>query len=336
MIYIESGGNLEGDRTQEVKINFVLITQGGIDMEERFSWKRITSAGLAAFVVFIMILSSFVGAVGSIENSEPKEESGGADGIPDSPGTYLDGITESSEYPGALEIPPELLDGAEGADGADRPGRDSGREPLSGSENVVDKASEEIMRENKRESHGVYGESTVAEDRFNEIGVDNNVVSYNGILTDIVKQYVISAEVSSVEGADHKDGADIATNLYTTVNDYLEDDADDREPEYMPPLEKLSTDGLTSDKEIIEMRDDVSRSFRNDDGTVTAVIFDKPIHYQDAENNWQLIDTNLEIASDGGYENLKNSIRSSFDFDSSEVIVDLGSADRTAAISGLC
>jgi hypothetical protein len=282
-------------------------------MSERFSWKKVSGAALAVFIVFLMVAMGFVAAVETNTNSEPTNGSG-ADEYPDSPGQ--EGIQISGSDPSVLEIPQIDND-------LDRVSEDY-YEP--GSMNVPDTSGESILRNSYNGDLIGEPEESESESHFNEIGMENNVVSYRGILSDVVSSYISSVKVAGAESHDH-DGADISSNLFTTVSEYMNDDTDGSEPDLSSVFDELSMEGLTPENEVTEKRDEFSKSYRNDDGTITAAIFENPIHYEDTEGNWQLIDTNLEIGADGGYDNYKNTIRSSFDFDSSEVVVDLGGTD---------
>ena len=80
------------------------------------------------------------------------------------------------------------------------------------------------------------------------------------------------------------------------------------EDDYLPPAqaeavpdEPAETEGTTEAEtpdptvlgEITELREENVKHFRMDDGTYTAVAYDQPVHYEDANGTWQDIDNTL-------------------------------------------
>ncbi len=68
---------------------------------------------------------------------------------------------------------------------------------------------------------------------------------------------------------------------------------------------------LNRPNEVLELRGEKARHFKNADGSYSALIAPTPIHYRDEEGNWQEIEIELTKSSNG-YENVKNGIKSWF------------------------
>ena len=70
--------------------------------------------------------------------------------------------------------------------------------------------------------------------------------------------------------------------------------------------------------ELEDLRDEMSKQFLMDDGTIAAVQYDTDVHYQDEEGNWQEIDNSLtsEDAEDSddasGYSNKEGKVKYKF------------------------
>jgi hypothetical protein len=252
-------------------------------MSERFSWKKVSVASMAVFVIFLMIVSGFSGAIGSEKTSEPTNGSGGEEAAVDPSGP--EGVRVVGDQSDALEIPSSDITATDGISDA-----------YGGPEILNDLSSTGSLGAdiNEDKEPANFDDATEAIAHFNEVGLENNVISYNSVLNDVVSQYVSSEQVS-VSSHGEID-SDITTNLYDTVSDYFEDDAERSEPGLEEAFSELSNEGLTPELEILEKRTADSKSFRNDDGTITAILFEKPVHYQDSEGNWQDINLNLEMA----------------------------------------
>jgi|GEM_PF-780127 len=67
-------------------------------------------------------------------------------------------------------------------------------------------------------------------------------------------------------------------------------------------------------QELIEKRTENSKTFSNDDGTLTTEVSQKPIHYKNKHNNWEEIDNKLvENKSEQVFENKANAFKVKFD-----------------------
>ena len=78
---------------------------------------------------------------------------------------------------------------------------------------------------------------------------------------------------------------------------------------------KLNEYGKKEERqELVEKRTENSKTFSNDDGTLTTEISQKPIHYKDTHNNWEEIDNVLvENKSEKVFENKANAFKVKFD-----------------------
>jgi hypothetical protein len=68
---------------------------------------------------------------------------------------------------------------------------------------------------------------------------------------------------------------------------------------------------LNRPNEVLELRGEKARHFKNADGSYSALIAPTPIHYRDEQGNWQEIEIDITKSS-GGFENVKNGIKSWF------------------------
>jgi len=73
-------------------------------------------------------------------------------------------------------------------------------------------------------------------------------------------------------------------------------------------------EGLQPEDEVIEQRDQRTKTFRKPDGTATAVIGTGSLHYQDTEGNWQDIDPRVGPSKKPGFalENSTNTFNTYF------------------------
>ena len=83
-------------------------------------------------------------------------------------------------------------------------------------------------------------------------------------------------------------------------------------------IESSSEETAEPGGELEDLRDEMSKQFLMDDGTIAAVQYDTDVHYQDEEGNWQEIDNSLtsEDAEDSddasGYSNKEGKVKYKF------------------------
>jgi hypothetical protein len=70
---------------------------------------------------------------------------------------------------------------------------------------------------------------------------------------------------------------------------------------YVPLANELVAEGYTPDREVKSERTENTKIFLNEDGTRTAIMDNKPIHYRDALGNLQDIDLNIVPSIDSEY-----------------------------------
>jgi hypothetical protein len=148
---------------------------------------------------------------------------------------------------------------------------------------------------------------------------DQNLYTYKSVLSEAVNSFVErNSQSNGASVADVDSGSGYTSNLYDTVSNYLKNG----KVGYETYMNELIADGYTPDREIVEERTVDAKVFRNDDGTMTAVLNQEPIHYKDAMGNWQDIDLNLKMTPSGDYQVIENNLKSYFDGDSSVVKID--------------
>jgi hypothetical protein len=261
-------------------------------MDESFRRRAILSSALAFFVIFIMTFSAFAGAVeiGSITNDTPAVIS-----VPDEMGVIDDGGLGQITGPDSSE---QENIGESFADDLD----------LSEQESLADKILGDA------EEPGLEGSSE------NQILINNQDFNgYKHFLDQAVVDYVKKNNPVVAKIGDGGQDSSYSTNLYDTVNAYLNKEKEG----YATITEELSAQGFTPDREEVSKRTADTKVFRNGDGTFTAILNQKPIHYQDENGDWQDIDLTLRTMPDGSYGVVENTLKSFFAIDSSVSTIDI-------------
>ncbi|UCH88670.1 MAG: hypothetical protein JSV49_10520 [Thermoplasmata archaeon] len=262
-----------------------------------------TKIGLALLIytVIAMALGSFAGAVDV--SSRPID----SDAEPGS---------ASGDAPGELDLGEPLSD-VEMPNEGNVPSIDGGitNVQADADDNVGETLPETDLTYEEREQ---IAEKILGADGAEIDRADTSVASLKSSMDDTVGKII--------DNLPSPDSAADATNLYNTVSNYL-NGADEEEFGYVPAYLLLAEEGYTADRELVEERTIDSKVFKNDDGTRTAIMNNAPFHYLNENGEWQDIDLNIQIAGDEGYFNVRNSLNTYFNFDTSEIRVDVDGAD---------
>ncbi|UCH89683.1 MAG: hypothetical protein JSV49_03275, partial [Thermoplasmata archaeon] len=260
---------------------------------------------LAIYVIFAMILTSFVGAVDA--NNKSNNASG------------ADSVSESGDVPGFTDTGEKLSD-------VEFPNQENMPAIVEASSDGVIMESGETVDPNVDSSIAVDEQERLAgkilggsSAEINQIS--NSVAGLKVSLDDTIGQIITE---TLPKASDKNPGT---TNLYDTVSNYLNNDRVDDAGYYVPAWILLAQEGYTADRELVEERTIDSKVFLNDDGTRTAIMNNGPLHFIDETGEWQNIDLNIVVGEDGSYMNDRNHMRTYFDFESSAVSVNVKGSD---------
>jgi hypothetical protein len=263
-------------------------------MNESLRRRTILGSAMAIFVILIMTITAFAGAV---ENGSITTDTTAVVSAPDSPGVLDDGGLEQVEMPDSSDV--KYTDEGFAAD------LDSSAE---------ERPADQILN---GEHDGQSAIDGAIQDSFEISTKDFN--GYKSNLDQAVMSYVNANDPNVAEIGNSGQGSGFTSNLYDTVNAYLNKDKDG----YASLTEQLSAQGFTPDREDVSKRTESSKTFSNGDGTYTAILNQKPIHYQDENGDWQDIELTLRTMPDGSFGVMKNTLKSFFGADSSVATVDI-------------
>jgi hypothetical protein len=148
----------------------------------------------------------------------------------------------------------------------------------------------------------------------------NSLRTFDDLIASTLNSYMDQV----VSGSDTS-GDSYSTNLYDTVSDYLNGE---RTKTFVGYPTQFAEEGYTPDREEVSERTLTSKTFLNEDGTSTAILSQDALHYLDANGEYQDLDLNIRTSAKGGYENVKNNLKSYFAEDNSVVAVDIDGNSR--------
>jgi len=274
--------------------------RGWYRLNKKYKKRHILAPALAILIILLMCVSTLAGAVASISVTS------GSDNNPASP--------PDRDLPGEADLGDSELSEIDTGDSAITNELDyATRERLA---NKI--LGDEVT---SREFNGAVADADMDAFLLNQVGIN----SLKRSLYLKVNEYIM-VNKNKVETEKADPDSTYSSNLYKAVSDYL--NSPDRETTYISITDELISKGFTPDREVVEERTETAKVFRNNDGTYTAVLNDRPMHYLDSSGAFSDIDLNIIPDSTGkyGYKVEKNMIKTYFSSGSSEITVDLDGA----------